>query len=105
MSAACFLPDGGTAVAEGKVRLPQLIALTEQSLFDQELKEVLPGRTMVCIELFGYMFSFLLPMKPLQIVEHFQHHAILVLTDFRVGPPQVGETGEHFRDVLCEGRP
>ncbi len=57
---------------------------------------------MVCTELFGHLFSFLLPLSPQALIEHFKTNAALMLTNFRPGPPVQSATGEGFRDVLCE---
>jgi len=57
---------------------------------------------MVYVELFGYLFSLMIPMSPETLLDHFDKTPAVILTDFRIGPPQQSSLGEKFRDVLCE---
>jgi len=36
------------------------------------------------------------------LLDYFEHRAILILTDFRVGASVQSAMGEDFRHVLCE---
>lgn len=99
---ADFLPDGGIAFAEQRLYLPPTIIMTQACIVDQPLQETAPGKTMICTELFGHLFSFLISMKPEALLEHFDDHVLLVLTGFTAGPLAQSALGEDFRDVLCE---
>lgn len=96
-----FLPDGGIALYVKAVTLPINIMLTAEALAGQPLKEYDPGKTLISYHCFGFMFSFLVPMKPAAVVAHFEVHALLALTGFRAGKLESAMTGEKFRCVEC----
>ena len=97
-----FLRDGGTALFYKAVTLPPNIMLTEEALAGQPLTEYVPGHTLISQEIFGYLFSFLVPMLPDQIDEHLLEEPFLHLTGFKAGRMFTAATGERFRAVFCE---
>lgn len=98
-----FLPDGGTAFAAGRLKMPHKILITENVLTGQIIKEVVPGRTLIQCEVYGYMFAFLVALTPAQVRAHIEQYAVLGLTNFTPGQEQTSAiTGERFRDVQCD---
>jgi hypothetical protein len=98
-----FLPDGGFALANGRIKLPYKILITENVLIGQIIKEVVPGRTLIQCEVYGHMFAFLVALTPNKVRAHIEQYAVLGLTNFKPGHAQTSAiTGERFRDVLCD---
>lgn len=96
-------PDGGTAVHEGKLHLPEYIMVSDTTVLSGPAQEIRPGETMFGLELYGHLFSFVVSMSMPALRAHLQRNLILPLTNFKVGQPQVSAiTGETFRDILCE---
>jgi hypothetical protein len=97
-----FLPDGGIALYYKAVSLPTIIMVTKEALAGQPLIEYYAGKTLISYPCFGFMFSFLLPLTPNQVVAHFKAHALLALNDFRAGKLETSATtGERSRWVSC----
>jgi hypothetical protein len=98
-----FLPDGGIGLYIKAVTLPTNIILTSEALAGQPLIEYYPGKTLISHEVFGWMFSFLVPMKPDAVIAHLEAHALLALTNFRAGKLETSATtGEKYRWVSCD---
>jgi hypothetical protein len=96
-----FLPDGGIALRAGKVRLPPHIFLSADTVLSQPLMKWEAGKTLVSVELFGYLFSFIVAMTDDDLRAHFERHPLLHITRCYSGDLQRASTGERFRAIHC----
>jgi len=97
-----FLPDGGMALKAGKVRLPANIFLSELTVLSQPLMKWEAGKTVVSVDLFGYLFSFVIPLTDDEIRARLAKDAFIRVHKFYAGPlEQSATTGERFRAVFC----
>jgi hypothetical protein len=100
-SMTAFLPDGGIALRAGKVRLPPHIFFSADTVLSQPLMKWEAGKTLVSVELFGYLFSFIIAMTDDELRAHFERTPILHITRCYSEGLQTASTGERFRPIHC----